>query len=394
VRVRVIELRILAVAMTGLWVGAFGMILLGYRPGGPIDLLVGATAGLPILVALAAIAWPPVARGDRAFRAIAWLGLGTLLLLVPSIAGVLAQIQASGTQTLLPSVEAVYPWVLALAGTCLFAGLGIARQQLGETALRRRRLIRGTALALGMLLLVGSPFAGAAVANELALRDRPVADSRFGPTDPELALPACTDELVAGPTARLQVRLDADIDDRPTGVVTLDGIRDGTAFRWLGFAAGPVTIGQRGMARVGESAYSLAPGTGWVPVPFDRAEGQDLDLQVMRAALTPELRAIAEERGVAFFEGARARHCRIAVDGAILREAVPQISLLVGDADISRWMGELDYWVFADGQLGRVVGRVNGAAIDLGEEALLATIRVRISAVDRDIPHIVSRPPR
>jgi hypothetical protein len=394
VRARLIQLRILGAAMTGLWVAAFGVVLLGYRPGGPIDLLVGATAALPIVVAGAAVVWPPVARGDRAFTGITWLGLGTLLLLVPSIVGVLGQIQASGTQTLLPSPEAAYPWGLALAGTSLFTGLGVARRQLGETALRRRRLVRGTVLALGMLLVSASPFAGAAMANELALRDRPVAGSRFGPTSPALELPACTGDVRTGPAARLQVRLDSEVDDAATGFVSLDGIRNGQDFRWLGFAATTTTLGQRGFARVEESAYSLAPGTGWFPIPLDRAQDQDLDLQLMRTALTPELRAVAEDRGVAFFEGARARHCRIVVDGAIVREAVPQVELLIGDHDISRWFGELDYWVFADNQVGLIVGRVNGAAIDVDAEGLLGTLRFRLSAVDRMVPHVVRRPPR
>ena len=133
-------------------------------------------------IALAAVFWPPVARGDRAFAGIVWLGLLAGLLLVPSIGGVLNQLLGRGPQTLLPSVESAYPWLLALVATSVFAGLGIARRILGETALRRSRLVGGTAIGLGLTLAAGSLFAGAAIANDVALRDQPALSSRFGPT--------------------------------------------------------------------------------------------------------------------------------------------------------------------------------------------------------------------
>ena len=65
-RVRTIELRILGLALTALWTAAFLLVLLGYRPGGPIDLAVGLAAIGPIVVAVLAVAWPPVARGSPA----------------------------------------------------------------------------------------------------------------------------------------------------------------------------------------------------------------------------------------------------------------------------------------------------------------------------------------
>ncbi len=75
------------------------------------------------------------------------LGIGTLLLLLPSIGGILNQIQALGSQTLMPSLEAAYPWLLALAGTSLFSGFGVARRLQGGMALaapaaRRRSRVR------------------------------------------------------------------------------------------------------------------------------------------------------------------------------------------------------------------------------------------------------------
>ena len=57
-----------------------------------------------------------------------WLGIVALLCLVPSIAGVVTQLLAFGSRTLLPSLEAAYPWLLALLATSLFSGFGIARR--------------------------------------------------------------------------------------------------------------------------------------------------------------------------------------------------------------------------------------------------------------------------
>ena len=70
-RVRAIELRILAMVLVVLWFVVFGLVLIGYRPGGPIDLAVGLAAIGPILIALvggalaAGRAGRPGLRGHR-----------------------------------------------------------------------------------------------------------------------------------------------------------------------------------------------------------------------------------------------------------------------------------------------------------------------------------------
>ena len=391
-RVRTIELRILGVVLTALWVLTFALVLLGYRPGGPIDLTVGLVTLGPILVAGAAVAWPPVARGDRAFAAIAWLALGAILLLVPSIGGLITQLEGGGPQTLLPSVEAAYPWLLALVGTGLFAGLGTARRRLGETALRRRRLVAGSAVALALVLLVGTAFGTAAMVNELALADRPANASRFGPTDPSIEVPTCDAPLEIGTTAKLELLMDSSIDDRRTGQVRLEGFRNGSDFEYSGFAASRLTMGQQGMTRDRGRAWMLGPGRPWTSVTIDEAANRDLDRALLNEALTPGDRAVAEDHGLSFIEGARARHCRVALDGAALRRALPQVDLLVGETDLSRWRGELDYWVFADGQLGQVDGRLTGPAGSLDPDALNALIRFRLTAVDRGLPINVMPP--
>ncbi|MEO5965523.1 MAG: hypothetical protein ABIR11_08665 [Candidatus Limnocylindrales bacterium] len=393
-RVRTIELRILAAVLTILWIAAFGLVFLGYRPGGPVDLAVGIAALGPIVVALAAVIWPPVTRGDRAFAAMAWLGLGAVLLLVPSLGGLINQLQGGGPQTLLPSLEAAYPWLLALIATGLFAGLGIARRRLGETSLRRRRLVLGSAMGVGLFLATGAIFGAAAIVNELALADRPAVASRFGPVDPLLEPPPCDGTLVEGSTARLDLLMDSAVDGQRTGQVHLEGYRNGPDFRYSGFAATRLTLGQHGVTRLEGHAWLLTPGQAWQTAGPDQAAGRDLDRQLVYAALQPPGRAVAEDAGLSYIEGARARHCRITVDGATLRTALPQVDLLVGATDLSRWRGELDYWVFGDGQLGQADGRLTGPAGGLDHDALNALIRFRLTAVDRGLPITILPPLR
>jgi len=82
----------------------------------------------------------------------------------------------------------------------------------------------------------------------------------------------------------------------------------------------------------------------------------------------------------------------VAVDGATLRLALPEVDLLVGDADLSRWRGQIDYWVFADGQLGQANGYAGGPALELEPNALQATIRFQMTAIDRGSPFTINPP--
>ena len=122
---------------------------------------------------------------------------------------------------------------------------------------------------------------------------------------------------------------------------------------------------------------------GRAAAPCGRRRTARVDLQALEVALTPGYRATAEDHGVEVIEGARARRCRIAIDGATFRDAFPQIAWLVGDADLHRWRGQLDYWVFLDGQLGQVAGSANGEAGGIVPDALSGTIDVRLTATER-----------
>ncbi|HEY0442582.1 MAG TPA: hypothetical protein VGC90_00015 [Candidatus Limnocylindrales bacterium] len=393
-RVRTFELRLIAIALFAGWTITAGLVLLGYHPGGPVDILVGVAAGLPILVSLAGLAWPPVARGNRAFAALVWLGLASLLLLAPSIGGLLTQLLARGPQTLVPSPEAGYPWLLALLGTSLFSGLGIARRSLGETAVRRRRFVRGAVIAVALTAVVGSVFAAVAIGNDLALRDHPVPDSRFGPGDADREPPTCDHALAIGGTARVDVALSGDVDGKTLGSVDIRGVRSGPDFRWFAYVATTRELGQYGAARIGDAAWQLSPATGWQTVAAADVADDTLDAQVLDEALDPGVRAVAEMHGVSFFEGARARHCRVAIDGATFRAAFPQSAWLVGSAPLTHWRGELDYWVFIDGELGQVSGSVNGDAGGIVDGGLQGHLRATMIATERDRPHDIAPPGR
>ena len=391
-RVRAFELRLIAVALVVCWAVAAGLVLLAYRPGGPLDIIVGLTAMTPIAIALAGAIWPPVARGNVAFPVIVGLGVLALLCLVPSIAGVVTQLLAFGSRTLLPSLEAIYPWLLALLATSLFSGFGIARRLEGGTALRRRRLLSGVGIALIATAVSGILFATIAVANDLALRDTPPASSRFGPTSGDDQLSTCDAPLAAGQSARLSLHLNATVDLRPLGSTDLAGIRVGDDFRWLAYVAANRQLGQYGSARIGDRAWTTSPGSRWAAVAPSVVTDDAVDIRALEVALTPGYRATAEDHGMEVIEGARARRCRVAIDGTTFREAFPQVAWLVGDADLHRWRGQLDYWVFLDGRLGQVAGSANGEAGDIVPNALSGTVDVRLTATERGRDSVIYPP--
>lgn len=390
-RVRRFELRLVAIALTAGWTAAAALILLAYRPGGPFDLAVALTMAGPALIALAGVIWPPVARGYGAFEGLVWLGIAALLCLVPSLFEVTDQLRARGAQTLVPSLEAAYPWLLALIATSLFSGIGIARRLRGPTALRRRRLIDGALIGTVLTAIAATLFASAALANEIAIRDRVAAASRFGPTADEEP-PLCDSAVSAGPSAQVVGRYWATVDARSIGSIELSGDRVGGDFRWTAYVATDRRLGLAGAARIGADAWWRDPGGSWNIAGIERVSAESLDDDVMRTALTQGNRAAAEDRGVEVVEGARARRCRVAVDGLTFRAAFPQIRWLVGVARLDHWRGQLDYWVFLDGQLGQVAGSINGEATDIADRALQATITVRLIATERDQRMVVYPP--
>jgi hypothetical protein len=394
VRVRRFELRLIGTCLVACWIVSGGLILLTYRPGGPLDLIVGLTSLGPIAIALAGVIWPPVARGDVAFPSIVWLGILGLLCLVPSIVGIDHQLTTFGSQTLLPSIEAAYPWLVALLATSLFSGFGIARRLQGGTAIRRRRMLAGIAIALLATGVSGAAFGAAAVADEMALRDRPTAASRFGPTAGDVQPPLCDMSIGLGRTAVLSLHLDGSIDLRPLGSVDLTGVRVGADFSWQAYVATSHELGVYGSARSGQKAWIRTPSTDWHTVPASSVSPDTLDEQALDVALGQRYRTTAEDRGVEVIEGARARRCHILVDGEIFESAFPQVRLLVGLADLHRWRGQIDYWVFLDGQIGQIAGSINGEATAVVPAAIQGTVEVLLTATERGRSLVVYPPVR
>ncbi len=352
---------------------------------------------LTLAVASSAVVWPPLARGRHSHAAMVSLGIGNLLVLVPSIGALLSQLQARGTQTLIPSLEAAYPWFLALLGTSLFAGFGLARRVISGIGQRRHRLRIGLGFAAALTLVAGAAFTASAIANE-GLRDRtlPVTASRFGPTSagPDDEPPRCDGRLAAGDAAALKARFIGYIDGRQIGSVDLAGQRSGPDFRWLAYVATNRELGQYGAARRGADAWVRTPSRGWTSATGASVVGDSLDLEATRRALAYSSRATSEDRGIELIEGARARRCRVAVDGTVFRATFPQIRWLVGEADLTHWRGQLDFWVFLDNELGQITGSINGEAGAIKVDAIQGRIEVRVTATERDRDVVIRAPAR
>jgi hypothetical protein len=205
----------------------------------------------------------------------------------------------------------------------------------------------------------GAAMAGATIANELALRDRPAIASRYGPTDLTLIPPTCDAPLAAGATAELTLDLAGTMDGGSLGVARVRGERSGRDFRWLAEVTTTRDIGLFGAAVAGSQAWIRQSDTRWVPAPR---------------------------------EGARARHCRVAVDGASFRGAFPQVRWLVGATDLADWRGEIDVWVFADGQLGRAEGRLGGPGFAISPGAIRVDLTATLTAIHRGDPVTITPP--
>jgi hypothetical protein len=418
-RVRTSTLRLIAGLLTALWAAAGVLVLTGYRPGGPGDLVVGASALLPAVVAAAGIIWPPFASPSRGRRdpgdggnahdrkgedprpaaALAWLGVGSALLLAPSVAGLAGNLSGGPARPLIPSAETAYALLLPLAGTCLYTGIGLAQALLRGRVDAARTTLAGSVLALLLTLTGIGVFAGATLANDAAVRAQ-TGSSRWGPTGGSRLPPRCSGALATGTTAQVQLAADARVDLTVVGRLSLSGARAEDAERWDTTLSGNPVGGTFQYVRVPPNAWRRDEGGAWVPVVA--GPRATLDTAVVAAALTPEARGSAEEIGVESIEGARARHCRAAIDGPIAIKAFPPLRWLVGsspfdtdpDPQLDVWRGEIDWWVFADGQLGIASVSIHGPAFgrDWPVQGFQATVEGRLTAVDRGASQTVEPP--
>jgi len=159
--VRVLGLRLLAALLAGLWSGLAIALLVAYRPGGPLDQLVGTAAFLPVAVAAVAIIWPPIIAEWRPAAVVAWLGIISALLIAPLLLGIIETLATGGRQELFPSAEVAYAGTLALGTTCLFGSLGLVGTRWGGV-LTTRVGMRGSSPCPGssaMPILIVTPLA-------------------------------------------------------------------------------------------------------------------------------------------------------------------------------------------------------------------------------------------
>ena len=171
--------------LVALWLAAFGLVLVGYRPGGPWTSSWGSPRWDPRWSpwppssghrSHAAIARSRASRGWRWARCCCWCRRSQ---------GSWASSTAAGRRRCFPpsSRRTRGCWRSARPGCS--RGWALPGVAWAGRRMRRRRLLLGGAAGAVMVVLSGSAFATAAIVNELALGDRPANASRFGPVDPE-----------------------------------------------------------------------------------------------------------------------------------------------------------------------------------------------------------------
>jgi hypothetical protein len=199
---------------------------------------------------------------------------------------------------------------------------------------------------------------------------------------------------MAGGSARLAITLTGSIDGRSMGGARVRGARAGLDFSWTSEVATVRTLGLGGAALVATQGWLREPGGSWGRVPGTAVEDESLDLAVLDQALDTQARAAAEEIGIAYVDGARARHCRVAIDGDTFQRAFPQVRWLAGDADLHRWRGELEYWIFTDDQLGRADAWIEGEGFTLQPGAIRGRLEASLTATERGSSITIVAPAR
>ncbi len=401
--------RLMAVCLLGLWTGLALVILIAYRPGGPWDALVVAAAFAPVFIAAIAVVWPPMPdpEGQEPWlsqAAIAWVGLIAGLLVASMMVLEVRILVAGGNQALLPSLEVAYALILALATSSMYAALGVTRGESPPGWRGHGRLVHATGVAVVMTVGAAFLLGGAAVANDMALRDRPQQPSRFGPTDPTGTPPGCDRPVSLGPGATVDITAEAAIDGTSVGTASITGVRQGLDERWTGsteteFAsaqAGYTRVGDRAWLRVGPAQPSERPVD---PFGMAGSSGLTLDGPVVAVLTATEPAIVAEDLGVELVEGARARHCRTAVDGPTALDAFLPLRWLAGGQlltkthQLTEWRGTLDWWVFTDGQLGQVAVTINGYPGEAWPSSgIQGSMDARLTALDRTKEHLVEPP--
>jgi hypothetical protein len=401
--------RLLAVCLLGLWTGLAIVILIAYRPGGPWDALVAAAAFAPVCIAAIAVVRPPMPDPEgrdlwRSRAALAWIGLLACLLVASMLVLEVRILAAGGDQALLPSLEVTYALILAIGFLSIYAALGVTRGEAPPGWRGHGRLVH--ALGIAVVMCVGAAFlmGGAAVANDLALRDQPRAPSRFGPTDTTTTPPGCDVPVTLGPGAAVDIAAGASIDGTSIGTAAISGVRQGLDESWSGSVETEFATVQAGYTRLGDHAWlSVGPSqpTARRADPFGMmgADALTLDGPVVAMLTATDPTIVAEDLGVELVEGARARHCRTAVDGPTALDTFLPLRWLAGGQllrvthPLTEWRGTLDWWVFTDGQLGQASVIINGYPGEAWPTSgIQGAMEAKLTALDRTLEHPVTPP--
>ncbi|HXR27263.1 MAG TPA: hypothetical protein VN771_05320 [Candidatus Baltobacteraceae bacterium] len=404
-RVRLFQLRLIAAFLLLLWASAVVGIFALYHPGGPVDRLMGVAALGPVAVAALAVRYPPLAVGDRSSVVMGWLGVLACLVLIPVLFGAFQAMNGGGDAALVvPSPEAMYAGAAALVLTCLFAGLGMAQRLVGGSADRQRRLVVGVSMAMALTLVSGSLLGGAILVNGLALEAAAPPSSIYGPVGTATTPPLCGGALTAGPYAVVDITATATVDQRQRATSTVTGRRAGTDESWQATGTRDGLTSSRAYVEVGGTAWDESSGSGsWRAVPLSvgrTAPAPTLDEAVVEAALTPALRIAAEDVGFEVVGGATARHCRTQTTGSLALDGFPELEWLAetsaagGVPDLHDWRGQLDWWVFADGELGMATVQVSGLPPDSWPGGgVQGFLQAMLTATDRTTPVAIQPPP-
>ena len=405
-------MRLLAASLTVLWAVTAIVIATAYRPGGPVDIVVAIACFVPVVIADAGVVWP--AKGlSRAHRTVlVWVWIVAMLFTIPVLYGIASTLADDGPRGLVPSVEAAYGGAIALLATSFFSIVGLVHRRRRVRPLERRASLVSIGAAALLAVLAGLAFVFVAVVNDRDLRRELPSSSRFGPTDPDLEPPFCDESVALGANAHIVIEAKSSLDNADRGRARLEGQRGGQDESWGGSWDGPDGSGQQAYLRVGPLAWlndhsddPHAPGTTWHevgPDPFGLIGSTPLTMGGPPHAIadTPRGEIVAEDLGLEHIEGARARHCRTFIDGPTALDTFLPLRWLLSDSSaaredaISRWRGEMDWWVFADGELGLAAVEVSGsrAETDWDAEGVRVVLEARLQATARDRAVDVSAP--
>ncbi len=397
-------MRSLAATLVVLWAAIAIAIATAYRPGGPLDVVVALACFIPVFVADAGFVWPVTGLSRRHRVVMVWVWIAALLFGIPILYGVVSTLVTDGPQSLVPSFEEGYAAALALIAMAFFSVVGLVHRRRAVTPLERKATWAAIGLAVLLTLVVGLAFVFVAVVNDQSLRRAEVSASRFGPTDPDIEPPFCDEPIALGPAATIFVEATSSLDNEVRGRARMDGQRNGLDESWGESWDGPDGSGQLAYRRVDGRAWlnptsddPRSPGTTWqqtVPNPFDLLGRRALTMDGPPHAVAnvPRGSIVAEDLGLVIIEGARARHCRTFIDGNTALDTFLPLRWLLYDGSqaadnaIGRWRGELDWWVFADGQLGMASAEVSGsrAETDWDAEGVRVVLQARLEATDRE----------